>query len=26
VFTPGTPTQEIVDWGNTYCGDRAAAS
>ncbi len=26
VFTPGTPTQEIVDWVNAHCGDRAAAS
>ena len=26
VFTPGTPTQDIVDWVNTHCGDSAHAS
>ena len=26
VFTPGTPTQDIVDWVTSHCGDRAHAS
>jgi methylmalonyl-CoA mutase, C-terminal domain len=26
VFTPGTPTQDIVDWVTSHCGDRATAS
>ncbi len=26
VFTPGTPTQDIVDWVNTHCGERAHAN
>jgi len=26
VFTPGTPTQDIVDWVTSHCGDKATAS
>jgi methylmalonyl-CoA mutase, C-terminal domain len=26
VFTPGTPTQDIVDWVTTHCGDKARAT
>jgi methylmalonyl-CoA mutase C-terminal domain/subunit len=26
VFTPGTPTQAIVDWVMGHCGDKATAS